>query len=162
MTKPRRRIAAPAVEIVIASARWKTRRGVAALMRRAVATAATMASTSDGELAIVLSNDSKIRALNKAWRGKDEPTNVLSFPAKRHGPLLGDIVIAYETLAREAAVERKPFLHHLAHLTVHGYLHLVGYDHEDDEDAVIMEGLETAILARLKIPDPYVARDRKG
>jgi probable rRNA maturation factor len=154
--------AAPSIDIVVASPRWKTRRGVAALLRRAVAEAAAKVSTSDGELAIVLTDDSRIRTLNKAWRGKDEPTNVLSFPAKPRGPLLGDIVIAYETLAREADAERKPFAHHLAHLAVHGYLHLVGYDHESDQEADAMEGLEIAILARLKVPNPYVARARKG
>jgi probable rRNA maturation factor len=76
--------------------------------------------------------------------------------------LLGDIVIAYETTEREARAEHKPFAHHLAHLAVHGFLHLVGYDHEADDEANAMEGLETAILAGLDVPDPYVARDVGG
>jgi len=126
---------------------------------------AVMASTTDGELAIVLTDDSAIRALNRDWRGKDEPTNVLSFPAQEPGAdrraprMLGDIVIAYETAAREAEVEGKPLVHHLAHLAVHGFLHLVGYDHEASEEADAMEGLEVAILARLGVPDPYPMRD---
>jgi probable rRNA maturation factor len=163
MTRGRRKPNAPSIDIVVACPRWKARRGVAALLRRAIAEAA-MVSTRRGELAIVLADDSKIRALNKTWRGKDTPTNVLSFPAKQHGAphLLGDIVLAYETLAREAKAERKPFAHHLAHLAVHGYLHLVGFDHEEDDDAFAMEGAEIAILARLKVPNPYVARRRKG
>ncbi len=74
--------------------------------------------------------------------------------------MLGDIVIAYETTAREAAVENKPFMHHLAHLAVHGFLHLVGYDHAANEEADAMEGLEVAILARLDVPDPYLMRDK--
>jgi probable rRNA maturation factor len=108
----------------------------------------------------VLTNDSAIRKLNRTWRGKNEPTNVLSFPSDlQAGPyrLLGDVVIAYETLAREARAERKPFDHHLAHLAVHGFLHLCGYDHETDRQAAAMERLETAILARMGIPNPYIA-----
>ena len=151
---------APSIDIIVASRRWKAKRGVTSLLRRAIAEAAGMVSTSGGELAIVLTDDSRIRALNKAWRGKDEPTNVLSFPARP--PVLGDIVIAFETLSREAKAERKLFAHHLAHLAVHGYLHLAGYDHERDHEADAMEALETAILGRLKVPDPYVARNRKG
>jgi probable rRNA maturation factor len=111
----------------------------------------------------VLTDDSAIRELNRTWRRKDEPTNVLAFPTdSQAGParLLGDIVIAYETLAREAKGERKRFDHHLAHLAVHGFLHLCGYDHETDRQAATMERLETAILARLGIPDPYIARSR--
>ena len=167
--------AAPAIEILVESGRWSGRRGVQPLLRRAIAGASTALpaktarSTSGAELAIVLTNDSAIRELNRTWRGKDEPTNVLAFPSEpRAGPyrlphrLLGDIVIAYETLAREARAERKSFDHHLAHLAVHGFLHLCGYDHETDRQAAAMERLETAILARLGIPDPYIARARGG
>jgi probable rRNA maturation factor len=116
----------------------------------------------------VLSDDSTIRALNRDWRGKNAPTNVLSFPApelpagqrrdgkgKNSSPYIGDIVIAYQTVAREADAEGKPFGHHLAHLAIHGFLHLHGYDHENDRDAQTMERLERKILARLAIPDPY-------
>src|SRR4051794_22891948 len=170
--KPRRGArAAPAVEIVVECARWSGRRGVQPLLRRAIAGASTAIpakaarSTSGAELAIVLTNDSAIRELNRTWRGKDEPTNVLAFPIDpQAGPpcLLGDIVIAYETLAREARGERKQFDHHLAHLAVHGFLHLCGYDHETARQAAAMERLETAILARLGIPNPYIARAPGG
>jgi probable rRNA maturation factor len=171
MKRPRGVRAAPAIDILVESARWSGRRGVQPLLRRAIAGASTALpakaarSTSGAELAIVLTNDSAIRRLNRTWRGKNEPTNVLSFPADpQAGPhrLLGDIVIAYETLAREARAERKPFDHHLAHLAVHGFLHLCGYDHESDRQAATMERLETAILARLGIPAPYIARARDG
>jgi probable rRNA maturation factor len=92
---------------------------------------------------------------------------VLSFPANGQTipgrpRLLGDIVIAYETTEREARAQRKPFVHHLAHLTVHGFLHLAGYEHDADEEAEAMERLERSILARLDVPDPYIADDRGG
>jgi len=102
-----------------------------------------------------------IRELNAGWRGKDKPTNVLSFPAvpeTREGPLppmLGDIVLAAGTVAREAALEGKPVENHITHLVVHGLLHLLGYDHETDMQAEEMEAVERAALARLAIPDPY-------
>jgi probable rRNA maturation factor len=126
---------------MVRSARWKMRPRSAALIRKAVAAAAQAVSTPPAELAIVLTDDSAIRALNRDWRGHDTPTNVLSFPsleggrgtaAARH---LGDIVIAYQSTAREAVAERKPFGHHLAHLAVHGFLHLVGFDHDNDREA---------------------------
>lgn len=161
----RRACKSPAVDILVESARWKAKRGVRPLLRRAIAAAAATLSTSQVELAIVLTNDSAIRKLNRTWRSKDEPTNVLAFPAQRRTSphrLIGDIVIAYETLAREATAERKPFAHHLAHLAVHGFLHLCGHDHETDAEAAIMERLEVAALARLGVPDPYVARGRSG
>jgi probable rRNA maturation factor len=156
---------APAIDIVVESPLWKAQRGAQASLRRAIAAAAAAVPDHSGELAIVLTDDAAIRALNSTWRGKDEPTNVLSFPAPSPpgAPrLLGDIVIAYETTAREALAEGKPFRDHLAHLAVHGYLHLAGYDHEADAEADAMEKLETAILARLKVPNPYIARDAKG
>ena len=154
-----------AVDIVVESPLWKAQRGADAMLRRALAAAGALVP-SDGELAVVLTDDAAIRALNRDWRGKDAATNVLSFPAKEARPdrraprLLGDIVIAYETVAREAAAEGKPFIHHLAHLAVHGFLHLVGYDHEANGDADAMERLEIAILARLDVPDPYLLRDQ--
>jgi probable rRNA maturation factor len=132
--------------------------------------AAKAASTPGAELAIVLGNDSAIKALNRDWRGKNTATNVLSFPAAptspaakgrksaRRTPYIGDIVIAYQTTAREAAAEGKPFSHHLAHLAIHGFLHLLGYDHENDRDAEKMERLERRILGRLAVPDPYAPR----
>ena len=161
--------AAPLIEVMVRSPQWKRQPRAAATVRKAINTAAIAASTPRAELAIVLTDDSAIRALNRDWRGLDAPTNVLSFPAKapRARPrvsggslrdrYLGDIVIAYQTIAREAAAEGKAFKHHLAHLAVHGFLHLIGYDHESDRDAREMERLEIDILARLDVPDPYAA-----
>jgi probable rRNA maturation factor len=159
---------APAIDIMIDSPLWKAQRGVKAVLQRAIGEAAALAATSGGELAIVLTDDSAIRALNRDWRGKDQPTNVLSFPAnpppysrrtgERRGRvrLLGDIVIAYETMAREAVAAHRPFRHHLAHLAVHGFLHLVGHDHAAEAEADAMEALEVAVLARLDVPNPYL------
>jgi probable rRNA maturation factor len=164
--RPRRKPApaAPTIDVVIDSPLWQAGPDAETWVRRAV-TEAAAASTRAGELAILLTDDSAVRALNRDWRGKDVATNVLSFPLPVAGGggddiavLLGDIVIAFETTAREAAAENKPFGHHLAHLAVHGFLHLVGYDHETDQEADAMEQLETMILARLGIPDPYIPR----
>ena len=113
------------------------------------------------EVSLVFTNDESIRGINAEWRGQDKPTNVLSFPAfpltpgKMPGPMLGDIIFAEETLTREAADLGKSFDDHLTHLMVHGFLHLFGYDHMDDEEAEKMEGLETRILAELGLSDPY-------
>jgi probable rRNA maturation factor len=150
------------LDVVVASARWKHDAETArAIMRRAIgrAAAATL-STSRNELAIVLTDDSGIRLLNRDWRGIDAATNVLSFAvgssnAAKAGEHLGDIVLAYESIAREARNEGKPFAHHVAHLAVHGFLHLVGYDHETAKEAAVMERTERDILRQLAIPDPY-------
>ena len=165
----------PRLDIIVDSPLWKAQRGVRAVLQRAITEAASMAATRGGELAIVLTDDSAIRALNRDWRGKDQPTNVLSFPAPNHPPagrladqvagkvrLLGDIVIAYENMAREAIAEHRPFGHHLAHLAVHGFLHLLGHDHEAEAEADAMEALEIAVLARLDVPNPYLPRDAEG
>lgn len=117
------------------------------------------------ELSLVFTNDAEIREINAEWRDKDKPTNVLSFPAypiqpgDEPGPMLGDIVIARETVEREAVELEKTFDDHLTHLLVHGFLHLFGYDHMDEEEAEEMEGLETRILARLGLSDPYAGQD---
>jgi probable rRNA maturation factor len=148
----------PSVEIEVASALWMAKPGVETCVREAIAAAASRVA-SDGEVSVLLADDPTIRALNRDWRGFDKATNVLSFPAAGQVPgslkLLGDIAIAYETLAREADEEGKPFLHHLAHLVVHGYLHLMGYDHEGDSEAEAMEALEREILKTLRVADPY-------
>ena len=108
----------------------------------------------------MFTDDRELRHLNARYRDKDSATNVLSFPAPAMvegelGPMLGDIVLAAETVAREAAADGLTFTAHLTHLLVHGFLHLAGYDHDDDGDAAAMEALETAILARLGFADPY-------
>lgn len=105
------------------------------------------------ELSILFTDDAAMRRLNAAWRGKDKPTNVLSFP--QTGPLLGDIVLAAETIAREARLADKPLEDHMAHLIIHGFLHLLGYDHEVESQAEEMEALERAALSRMGIADPY-------
>jgi probable rRNA maturation factor len=114
------------------------------------------------EVSIVLTDDAEIRALNQTWRGKDAPTNVLSFPAgEPFGDIpgeprpLGDVVLGGETVVAEARAKGISTADHASHLVVHGMLHLLGYDHDSDEDAARMETLETEILARLGIADPY-------
>ena len=113
------------------------------------------------EVSLVFTSDAAIRQINAEWRNQDKPTNVLSFPAfpltpgGKPGPMLGDIVLAEETIAREAADLGKPFDAHLTHLLVHGFLHLFGYDHMETDEAEKMEGLETRILAELGLSDPY-------
>src|SRR5271167_2317598 len=131
-----------AIDVRVDSELWKEPAKAKSTIRRAATKAAEAASIPSAEIAIVLTDDSAIRILNCRWRGVDGATNVLSFPTRDMGgrpPHLGDIVLAYETIAREAQAERKPFLHHVAHLTVHGFLHLIGYDHERDDDAEKME-----------------------
>ena len=147
-----------AIDVVVESDRWRNNNEATTVARRAVMAAATALSTGQAELAIVLTDDSAMRALNRAWRGVDKATNVLSFPTQRSDEtprLLGDIVLAYETIAREARSQRKPFAHHVAHLAVHGFLHLLRYDHERRTDAEAMERTEREILQRLAVPDPY-------
>jgi probable rRNA maturation factor len=149
------------IDIVVESNRWRDTGRTKAMLRRAVGEAAAALSTPGAELAIVLTDDSAIRLLNREWRGIDKATNVLSFPTENASgkpPLIGDIVLAHETIGREARDESMPFAHHLAHLAVHGFLHLLGYDHQRDKDAEIMERLERRIMRRLAIPDPYRRR----
>jgi probable rRNA maturation factor len=160
----------PATEVLVTAECWSRESGVEITIHRAIEAAAAMvdADTGDAELAVMLTDDAGIRTLNKNWRGIDKPTNVLSFPALQpervpgdDAPrMLGDIAIAYETTRSEADTEHKPFDHHLSHLAVHGFLHLIGYDHENDDDAEIMECLERDILAQLGIPDPYAHDDQ--
>ena len=147
------------IDVLVVSDRWKDAEKARSIVRRAVTRAAAATrSTTPTELAIVLADDSTIRSLNRDWRGIDAATNVLSFPTKSAGgPHLGDIVLAFETIAREARRERKPFTHHAAHLAVHGFLHLVGHDHKRERDALAMELAERNILHQLAIPDPYRA-----
>jgi probable rRNA maturation factor len=163
--------ALPITEVLVVADCWQAEPGAEAVIHRAVAAAAEMvdAGIGEAELAVMLTDDAGIRTLNSNWRGIDKPTNVLSFPAlPPTGPagpgdaprMLGDIAIAYETTRKEADDEQKPFDHHLSHLAVHGFLHLIGYDHESDGDAESMETLEQEILAQLGIPDPYADRER--
>ena len=152
----------PAVEILVESAVWEREPAARGTVEAAVLAASAGAALPPGaEVSVVLTDDAAIRSLNRQWRGRDAATNVLSFPAPRaaagQAPMLGDIVVAFETLAREAEAEGKPFAAHLAHLVVHGFLHLLGFDHENDADADNMEARERAILAALGIQDPYAS-----
>lgn len=108
-----------------------------------------------GELAVVLADDAFVQSLNHMYRGKNKPTNVLSFAGE--GESLGDVVLAFETVAAEAAAQEKPIRHHLMHLVAHGMLHLFGYDHEREADAQKMEKLEIKILAKLRVKNPYLS-----
>lgn len=117
------------------------------------------------EVSLLFTEDEEMRLINGRWRSKDTPTNVLSFPSAPiepgHSPgvFLGDIVLAYQTIAREAESLEIPFDNHLTHLLVHGLLHLLGYDHIHDDEARVMENLETRILAKLNLSDPYEDTD---
>lgn len=157
---------APLIDVIVESPPWDA--SAEAVVRRALTEAAVTvgADFKNRTFAVLLTDDASMRRLNTQWRGIDKPTNVLSFPAapgtsEYLGAVksLGDIAIAYETTAREAADEDKPFDHHLAHLAVHGFLHLLGYDHQDDAAAMNMEQRERTILARLGVPDPYRAQE---
>lgn len=134
------------VHILINDARW---RGKTVWVR-----AAAKEAFAEGEVAIQLANDAEVQVLNAQFRGKDKPTNVLSFPDGEDGRL-GDIILAYETIAREAEEQGKSFKHHLQHLVIHGVLHLQGYDHEKPKEARLMEGKEIALLAGMGIANPY-------
>lgn len=146
-------------DIAILSDLWEGLPEAESVVRRAVAAVAArpdIAVPAEAELSLALSDDATVQGLNRDYRAKDKPTNVLSFPAP-HGPLLGDVIVAFETLTREAAEEQLTPADHLAHLTIHGLLHLLGYDHETEAEALRMEALETSILAGLGIRDPHAA-----
>lgn len=143
------------VDIVGGSPLW---RGHEDLLSRALAAAAAEAGTA-GSVSLLLGDDAAIAALNVRFRGKQGPTNVLSFPSAPIGEaeagFLGDIALAAETIVAEADFQGKRFEHHAAHLAVHGFLHLLGYDHDEPAKAEAMEQRERAILASLGIADPY-------
>ncbi|MBO6717781.1 MAG: rRNA maturation RNase YbeY [Rhizobiaceae bacterium] len=150
--------------IEIEAGDWPTRAELEAIASRAIAATfaeAGIVPVSAAELGITFTDDTHMAALNGEWRGKSQPTNVLSFPLAvvRPGdplpPLLGDIVLGFETVEREAREQGKPFTDHLTHLIVHGLLHLFGHDHMMEVEAEAMEALERRVLERLAIPDPY-------
>lgn len=151
------------LDLSIEASEWESWVGLEADCRLALEAALSEAERkvmSAAELALVLTDDAAIREINRHWRGFDKPTNVLSFPGApldrlSRSPHLGDVVVAFETLMREAADEGKPPRHHLIHLVIHGVLHCLGYDHETPDEALDMETRETRALARLGIPDPY-------
>jgi probable rRNA maturation factor len=167
MSKSRK--TAEAVDVIVAGAAWtRGLRTVRAVVRRAAdaALAAVGPKKKPVQINVLLTSDQAVRKLNAAYRGKDKPTNVLSFPSGE-AQFLGDIAVAYGVSAREAKAEGKTLSAHLSHLVIHGVLHLLGYDHGRDKDALTMENLERQILARLGIADPYaapadIAKPRKG
>src|SRR3569833_3512937 len=137
--RPARRDSAPDIDIDIQSPLWQAQPEAERTVREAIAAAAGRAPSA-GEVSVLFADDAAVQALNRDWRRIDKPTNVLSFPSDAPNvagapALLGDIAIAYETLAREARGEKKPILHHLAHLAAHGYLLLLGYDHQTASEA---------------------------
>lgn len=148
------------VDLRIADPRWEAALSdVETLARRALEHCAAAADV-DGEVSVLMTDEAEMQALNRQWRGLDKPTDVLSFPSD--GPRIpdqprhiGDIAIGYETALRDAQALNRLFEAHFSHLLIHGFLHLLGYDHMEAEDAAVMEPLEARILADLGWPDPY-------
>jgi probable rRNA maturation factor len=164
---------APEIKIFVEAGDWPPKRKLQRIAKRAVKAAIEALSKEasrypspnpspqgGGELSLVFSDDTGIRALNARYRGKDRATNVLSFPQKA-GALLGDVILAAETVAREAALADKPLEDHMAHLIIHGFLHLLGFDHQRDGEAEKMEQLERVALKSLGISDPYAPANPK-
>lgn len=155
------------VEFSVCSPLWRGLRRARALARETLALCVEesgVALSEGAEVGVLLADDERIRALNARWRALDKPTNVLSFPASQAGrqggllvqaAMLGDIALSYETLAREAERDGVKLADHYRHLLAHGFLHLIGYDHETEDEAERMEALERRVLARLGVADPY-------
>ena len=142
------------ITVVIEDERWLAMRADVEAQVRDVVARVLEAEEVQGQVAVVLADDAMIRSLNHDFRGKDAPTNVLSFPAKDE-EMLGDIILSLDTLTREATEQNKDIWHHTTHLLVHGVLHIIGYDHEDDAEAEEMEAREVALLAGFMISNPY-------
>ena len=156
----------PTFDISVESDLWRID-DIEALAARAIGAALDETGQpimAGAEVSLLFCDDEAIRALNRDWRGFDKPTNVLSFPAVEAdrlatSPLIGDIAIAQETCAREAEADGKSFEDHVSHLILHGFLHLIGYDHETNEEADEMEAVERRALARIGIADPYAGTE---
>ena len=159
-----------AVIVDIVCAAWREAgsglEGVAGAAARAAAAGAGVALPVAAELGVRLCDDAEIRKLNRSWRDRDSATNVLAFALNDSPftgePMLGDVVVAYETCAAEAQAQEKSLSDHLSHLVVHGTLHLLGFDHKDDDEAEAMEDLERSVLTRLGITDPYLGDEVSG
>jgi probable rRNA maturation factor len=152
------------VDVVVESGDWSDGgllEGLAHRAATAIAARSEIAILLPATVTVAFADDASVRRLNSRYRGQDKPTNVLSFPAPAIAraagqvPYIGDVVLAQETVRREAHELGIPLQHHILHLLVHGILHLMGYDHETDADATSMETLETLILAALDVADPY-------
>lgn len=151
------------VDLSIEAGDWPAKEELEPLAVRAIGAAfasADLQVLKHTEVSLLFTDDTAIRKLNGQWRNKDKPTNVLSFPGSdpkgdAYGPLLGDIVFGYETISLEAKEMGVEFSDHISHLTVHGLLHLFDYDHQESDEAELMESLEKTILASIDIDDPY-------
>lgn len=159
------------VDVIIEDSRWREADVERIVTRAFEATMTFLGFDANAcEVAVLAADDARVMELNRHFRGKAQPTNVLSWPSEERGAdvagerpslpakeaFLGDIALAYETCSREAAAQGKPEEQHFVHLAVHGVLHLLGYDHERDEDGDLMESTEIAILRELGVPNPYV------
>ncbi len=151
----------PEIDVIVAAEQWNGLSELETITRESVdaSLAESGVKLVEGcEMSVTFCDDAEIRVLNAQWRGKDKATNVLSFPTPGPlavRPLLGDVVVAYETVAREAAEQEKTLREHTVHMVVHGFLHLIGYDHETAAEAEEMESLERRIASRLGLRDPY-------
>lgn len=156
MIKPQNPTAMVDLDLRIAAPEWADRLpNLEAICQRALE-AGTRQKATDGEVAVLLTNNAEIQVLNRDWRGKDKPTDVLSFPADpMDKPFLGDIAVAIGVTQDDAKTRNIELDQHLSHLLIHGLLHLLGHDHKDDTEAAEMEALEIAALASLGWPDPY-------
>jgi probable rRNA maturation factor len=154
---------AVSTQVLIEEKAWKTAWPTLRVDIKAMAGAVQAAGVLQGAAAptqfvVVLTDDRRLQDLNKRFRGKDKPTNVLSFPDAEEP--FGGIALALETIKREASAQKKPVVNHAKHMILHGFLHLLGFDHVRAREARLMEGLETAILAGMNIPDPYRPKSR--
>lgn len=145
------------VTLLVADPGWRRVRGLNGRLKKAAKLALERGGCSHGTFTLLLADDAKLQSLNMTFRAKDKPTNVLSFPADRED-YLGDVAMAYGVTRKEAREQKKSFSDHATHLTVHGVLHLLGYDHETAKAAKIMEPLEVEILSELGIGDPYARK----
>lgn len=159
-------------DILIEDQRWVATLDLQFLVDRVIAAALSVLDADNGESAevsLLFADDARISLLKGAWLGNNAPTNVLSFPAADVGQppcegnrFLGDMIFSFDTIRREAEDEGKSFEAHLAHMIAHGFLHLMGYDHIDDEEANVMEALESRALLTLGMPDPWLTYVHRG
>jgi probable rRNA maturation factor len=152
------------IEVIVEDPAWTAAEPAVALLVRA-AVAATLDDEGvgeDAEVAVLLTSDDAVRRLNTEFRGKDDATNVLAFPAAKGAETLGDVALAFGVCAREAGEQGKSLARHLQHLATHGVLHLLGYDHVTDSEAEAMEARERDILRGLGVPDPYEDHGQPG